>query len=84
MNTEKKKLTLALPAALYAEISNQAEKQATSVTDVIRQYLKLGCIAAKIEESENASLLIRENIITGHQNGLPVVETREQVIRLVL
>jgi hypothetical protein len=83
MNTAQKKFTLLLPEVLYEKVRQQAEKQGTSIKEIFRQYLKLGLIASEIEEDENTDLIIRERVVTGYEDDHPIVETSEQVLRLL-
>ena len=55
-----KRYNLSLPPELYEELEALAEKQHTTLLEVIRRSLKLGLLAAKIQDTPGASLIIRE------------------------
>jgi hypothetical protein len=54
---EMKRYTFELPAELFIEIRQVANKQHTTVVDVIRKYIKLGLA---IEKTPDNALYIRE------------------------
>lgn len=55
-----KRYNLALPEELFEQIQGVAEKQHTSVLDVLRRFIKLGLLAAKLQEDPNAALILRQ------------------------
>jgi hypothetical protein len=46
--------------SLYGEVQDVAEKYETSVAEVIRKSIRLGLLAAKLQDDPNAALIIRE------------------------
>ena len=55
---------LVLPEILYLEVEKLAENRGTTVVEVLRKFIKLGLLAAKVEETDGSALLIREGDIT--------------------
>ena len=55
--------SLSLPRELQVQIEAVAEKNHTTVVDVLRRFVKLGLLAVQIEETPGAELLIREGEI---------------------
>lgn len=55
-----KRYNLVLPAELFDEVQQLADKQHTSVVEMLRKFIKLGLLAIQIEETSDATLLIRE------------------------
>src|SRR5262245_24968443 len=55
-----KRYSLVLPEDLFMAIQELADQRQTTVVDLIRRFIKLGLIAAKIEDTPGAALLIRE------------------------
>jgi hypothetical protein len=55
-----KRYSLVLPEDLFTAIQKLADQRQTTVVDLIRRFIKLGLIAAKIEDTPDAALLIRE------------------------
>jgi hypothetical protein len=55
-----KRYSLALPEDLFTAIQELADKRQTTVVDLIRRFIKLGLIAAKIEDTPGAALIIRD------------------------
>ena len=55
-----KRYTLTLPEDLFDEIHDLAERRQTTVVDLLRRFIKLGLIAANVDETDNAALIIRE------------------------
>jgi hypothetical protein len=56
-----KRYNLVIPDELYQEIEVVANERKTSVVDIMRQFIKLGLLAAKIEKVPGGALMIREN-----------------------
>jgi hypothetical protein len=65
-----KRYSLVLPEDLFTAIQELADQRQTTVVDLIRRFIKLGLIAAKIEDTPGAALIIR--------NG----DTEQQIILL--
>ena len=57
---EPKRYNLVLPQELFEKVQELAEARQTTVVDLLRRFIKLGLLAAEIDKSPNASLLIRE------------------------
>lgn len=55
-----KRYNLVLPEELFNEIQKLADEKHTTVLDVLRRFIKLGLIAARVEETPDAALIIRE------------------------
>ncbi len=55
-----KKYQIVVPESLFAEIEQIAASRQTTVIDIIRRFLKLGLLTAKIENNPNAALFIKE------------------------
>ena len=55
-----KRYSLVLPEDLFTAIQALADQRQTTVVDLIRRFIKLGLIAAKIEDTPGAALIIRE------------------------
>lgn len=56
-----KKYQIVVPESLFEEIEKIAGSRQTTVIDIIRRFLKLGILTAKIEGTPNAGLFIRED-----------------------
>ena len=55
-----KRYHLVLPEGLFDEVQMYANRQQTTVVDVFRKFIKLGLLAAQIEDDPEAALLIRQ------------------------
>jgi hypothetical protein len=55
-----KRYSLVLPEDLFTAIQELADQRQTTVVDLIRRFIKLGLIAAKVEDTPGAALIIRE------------------------
>jgi hypothetical protein len=55
-----RKYLLVVPENLFEEIEQIAENRQTTVVDIMRRFLRLGVITAKIEENPDAGLYIKE------------------------
>lgn len=55
-----KRYNLALPEELYDQVQALAERQQTTVVEVLRRFIKLGLLATEIQERRDAALIIRE------------------------
>ena len=59
-DTGLKRYNLVLPASLYAKLDEQADRQQTTVVDLIRKYLRLGlAITTLVEDDPDAALIVR-------------------------
>jgi len=54
--------TLALPTEVYDELREQAEQRGTSIKELVRQSLKLGLVAMRLESEDgpDAGIFIKE------------------------
>jgi hypothetical protein len=59
---EEKRYTLTLPEELYTELTNQAKRRGATVKDLVRQSLKLGLLAIKLEDNPNTGLFLKEQM----------------------
>jgi hypothetical protein len=66
MNTSKgtKRYNLVLPEVIYQEVEKIAENRGATVVEILRKFIKLGLLAAKIEETNGSALLILEGDTT--------------------
>ena len=55
-----KRYNLVLPEELFNAVQELADRRHTTVVDLIRRFIKLGLIAARIEDTPDAALIIRE------------------------
>jgi ATP-dependent Clp protease ATP-binding subunit ClpA len=55
-----KRYNLALPEDLYAEVQSLADRQHTTVVELLRRFIKLGLLATAVQERRDAALIIRE------------------------
>ena len=55
-----KRYNLVLPEDLFTALQELADQRQTTVVDLIRRFIKLGLIAAKVEDTPGAALIIRE------------------------
>lgn len=56
-----KRHNLSLPVELHRRLQEAADRYGTSVTDLIKQCLKIGLLALEVDNTPGAELLIREN-----------------------
>src|SRR5215217_7480749 len=54
--------TLSLPTEIYNELREIAERRGLSVKDVVRQCLKIGLVAIKLDEDPDKELLVKEKL----------------------
>ena len=55
-----KRYNLVIPDELFNEVQELADEKHTTVVELFRRFIKLGLLAAQIENSPEVSLLIRE------------------------
>ena len=60
LNNAKRRYHLALPEELYMEIELLAKENGTTIIELIRRFVKLGLIAAKLENEKDAAIIIRQ------------------------
>ena len=56
-----KRHNLVLPPDLHRKLQEVADRQGTTVTELIKKCLKIGLIALEVENTPGAELLIREH-----------------------
>ena len=83
MNKTVQKYTLSIPIALYEEISDEAEKQARSIKEVVRQCLKVGLLIMKITQDPNANLFIHEKVEIPGSGDPPKFEEKQTKIQYI-
>ena len=55
-----KRYNLVLPEELFLEVQTLADERQTTVVDLFRRFIKLGLLAANIEDDQDAALLIKQ------------------------
>jgi ATP-dependent Clp protease ATP-binding subunit ClpA len=55
-----RRYSLVLPDELFAEVERLAERQQTTVVELLRRFTRLGLLATQLQERPDAALLIRE------------------------
>ena len=55
-----KRYLLTLPADLFQEVQDLADRQQTNVAELLRRFTRLGLLAARLQETPGAALIIRE------------------------
>lgn len=58
--TAVKHFNLAVPADLLDEVQKLADARHTTTVEMFRRFIKLGLLAARLEETSGAALIIRE------------------------
>jgi hypothetical protein len=58
--SKKKRYNLELPGELYGQLQDLAKKQDTTVTDLLRRFIKLGLIATAVAEDPNGAVIFRQ------------------------
>jgi hypothetical protein len=58
----EQRYTLALPTEIYDEIKAQADRRGMSIKELVRQCLKFGLVAIKLDEEPNTDLFIKERV----------------------
>ena len=58
--TKVKRYNLVLPQEMFDQLEELAEQYHITVIEVLRRFIKLGFLAVKIEQQDNAALLVRE------------------------
>jgi ATP-dependent Clp protease ATP-binding subunit ClpA len=57
---EVKRYNLALPDDLFREVEQLAQRQNTTVVDVLRRFVKLGLYVTAVQDSPDGAILVRE------------------------
>jgi hypothetical protein len=55
-----KRYNLVLPSNLYEEVQAVADEQNTSIPDLLKRFIKIGLLVAKLSRSPDTTLIIRE------------------------
>jgi ATP-dependent Clp protease ATP-binding subunit ClpA len=55
-----RRYNLVLPDELYGELQGLAERQHTTVVDLVRRFVKLGLLATQVSETPGSALILRE------------------------
>lgn len=58
----EQRYTLSLPAEIYDEIKVQADQRGMSIKEMVRQCLKFGLVAMKLDDDPNTELYIKEHV----------------------
>jgi hypothetical protein len=58
-----KRYNLVLPESLFSDVKSFADSRHITVVEAIRKFIKLGLIAAQLDETPGAMLLIRDGNI---------------------
>ena len=58
--TGGKRYNLVLPSHLYEEVQIVANEQNTSIPDLLKRFIKIGLLVAKLSQSPDTTLIIRE------------------------
>jgi hypothetical protein len=58
--TGGKRYNLVLPRHLYEEVQTVAKEQNTSIPDLLKRFIKIGLLVAKLSQSPDTTLIIRE------------------------
>lgn len=57
---ELKRYNLVIPKDLFDEVQRLADQRQTTVVDLFRRFIRLGLLAAYLEDRHDAALIIRE------------------------
>ncbi len=55
-----KRYNLVVPDSLFREVQELADRQGTTVVEVLRRFIKLGLLATQVMETPGSALVIRE------------------------
>jgi hypothetical protein len=55
-----KRYNLVLPSHLYEEVQTVANEQNTSIPELLKRFIKIGLLVAKLSQSPDTTLIIRE------------------------
>jgi hypothetical protein len=55
-----KRYNLVLPSHLYEEVQTVAKEQNTSIPDLLKRFIKIGLLVAKLSQSPDTTLIIHE------------------------
>lgn len=60
VENRSKRYNLVLPEDLFKEVERVAERDSTTVLETLRRFIKLGLLAARLQETPGAALIIRD------------------------
>lgn len=83
MEKISQKYTLSIPTALYEELTMEAERQDRSIKEIVRQCLKFGLIAMKIDQDPQADLFIHEKVEIPNSGNPPKQDIKQTKIKIV-
>lgn len=55
-----KRYSLSLPIELFNEVKKLADRKHTTIVELLRRFVKLGLLAARVDESPDMVLMIRQ------------------------
>jgi hypothetical protein len=55
-----KRYNLGIPEELYEEIHIIADKEGTSILEILKKFMKIGCIINKIQQESDSCIIIRQ------------------------
>lgn len=55
-----KRYNLLMPTILFDEVQSIADQQHITVLELLRHFIRIGLVVAKIAQNPNASIIIRE------------------------
>jgi hypothetical protein len=55
-----KRYNLAVPQNLFDDLQRLADERNTTVVELLRKFIKLGLLAAQVEDTPGSALIIRE------------------------
>lgn len=58
--TGGRRYNLVLPNQLYEEVQSVANEQNTSIPDLLKRFIKIGLLVAKLSRSPDTTLIVRE------------------------
>ncbi|HEX8231543.1 MAG TPA: hypothetical protein VF826_19860 [Chloroflexia bacterium] len=76
----EQRYTLALPGLVYDELRKEADAHDVSIKEVVRQALKFGLVAMKLEADPNVDIIIRERIPSENGGGTEIKESHLKFI----
>lgn len=83
MKIESQKYTLSLPKEIYEELRGYSMQHGVSIKDVVRQCLKFGLIAMKVDGNPNKEIIFREREPVVGQNGQQEFRIQDTRIKFV-
>jgi hypothetical protein len=59
--TKTKRYNLILPVSLFNQVQSLADKEGTSVLELLKRFIRIGLVITKLTQSSDAALLIRQD-----------------------